>query len=299
LYNMGSLQGKMGQYDKSLLSFEEVIKIRKSLNMKDDLNVANIFHCMGNIYLHKKMFVDARRSYEMSLRLKKTLLSDSNVSYSNTLHGIGKIHHENGEFDKALEFYEESLWIRKLSLNKDHIDIGLSLFSMGTARLCRCDYELSMNFYTQALRILRINLGDDHRDVARAFQSIATVYDVTGKFIDAEKCYKEALRVYQLEDSSADIAKVKEALSELRENAPRTCFDSMDVLSHEFFVSIGRLVMRIAEVFSLYLVDPSTAFVQKTISKTSSSLDIIAADSIVYHIDIKQRLCLIDDTYPV
>ena len=149
------------------------------------------------------------------------------------------------------------------------------------------------------MRILRLNLGDDHHDVAKAFQSIATVYDVTGKFMDAEKCYKEALRVYKLEQNEDDIVKVKEALAELRENSPRTCVDNMHVLSHEFFVSIGRLVMRIAEVFDFYLVDPSTAFVQKSISKASSNLENIGLHSIVTHIDIKQRLCLIDDTYPV
>ena len=63
------------------------------------------------------------------------------------------------------------------------------------------------------MRILRLNLGDDHHDVAKAFQSIATVYDVTGKFMDAEKCYKEALRVYKLEQNEDDIVKVKEALA--------------------------------------------------------------------------------------
>ena len=82
---MGSLQGKMGEYNKSLESFDQVIKIRKSMCMTDDLNVANILHCMGNIYLHKKLFVEARKSYEKSLGLKKLFLGDGNASYSNTV----------------------------------------------------------------------------------------------------------------------------------------------------------------------------------------------------------------------
>ena len=240
---IGLLAKAMGWSKKAEISFEEALRIRRSIFGDENEAVADVLVEMGDLMDDLGEYGEAMENYVTALNIRRKLLGDHEAVAAN-LYSIGYTLHNQGESLRALKHLEESLAIRKARLGNNAMEVGDTLNMMGSieAKRGKLDhalellskalrirkannndvkisetlknignvqrekrqYELAVECYENCLRLRRNKLGDDHDKVADALIAIGNVQNDMNNIDKATRSYQEALAILSMAGREGD-----------------------------------------------------------------------------------------------
>ena len=86
MHNIGNCEARDGQFENSLLSYEEALRIKKNIFPERHISIAKTEHCMGLAMLQLGNLDAALEYFESSLKVRRSLLGSSHLDVSFSLH---------------------------------------------------------------------------------------------------------------------------------------------------------------------------------------------------------------------
>jgi tetratricopeptide (TPR) repeat protein len=215
--------------------------IRKTLQddlVKEEVGLAVVHHCMGNIWVRLGDLSQARECFEQSLRVRRSHPTLDVMSHDetillhvwDTLHNLACVHELQNDYAKAVQFYTAALKLKYVVVaNAEGPDVSnrlvgsdyayqgisavdgrylnsygsvsyaMTLHRLGTVYFRIGDRNTAISCLGSALRIQRHFLGTHHFTVTKTLVDLAcTLRKTEGKKDEARICYKEAYEIRTL-----------------------------------------------------------------------------------------------------
>ena len=86
MHNIGNCEARDGQFDNSLRSYGEALRIKKMVFPERHISIAKTEHCMGLAMLQLGNLDDALKYFEPSLNVRREFLGGSHLDVSFSLH---------------------------------------------------------------------------------------------------------------------------------------------------------------------------------------------------------------------
>jgi TonB family protein len=158
---------KEGKFDEALPLAKRALEIRERLLPRNDPRVANSLSFLGDVYMARRDYDNARKTFERLLQVQQELAGPNDVRLANTLDRLGLLYYEDGKPAKAEEFYQRSLTLREKALGPEDLQVAGSLYALGQFYRMRRDYDKSLNSYRRSLMIYgragKITSAEFHR----------------------------------------------------------------------------------------------------------------------------------------
>ncbi len=213
LNNLGLVYNMLGNYQQSMGSYLESVRVSQSIG--DKTGVANAYHNLGLAFKEKQDYSKALDFYERSLEIARQL--DDKARIASPLNNIGTIYSLKKEYGKALKNYNEALAL--YTTLKDSIGIATALGNIGEVYLEQERSYQSLQYFLQALQIYENQL--DWNRIAQLTQKIGNVYLQLGNLDQAEKLCKKSIEIsrkHQLGNVRRDVIQTLSRIYARREN---------------------------------------------------------------------------------
>lgn len=142
---------KEGKFDEALPLAKHALEIRERLLPRNDPRVANSLSFLGDVYMARREYDNARKTFERLLQLQEELVGPMDVRLANTLDRLGLLYFEDGKPDKAEQFYQRSLTLREKAFGLEHVQVANSLYALGQFYRMRRDYDQALKSYKRSL----------------------------------------------------------------------------------------------------------------------------------------------------
>lgn len=86
MHNIGNCEAREGQFESSLRSYGEALRIKRKIFPKEHISIAKTEHCVGLAMLQIGNLDAALESFEASLKVRRTVLEDDHLDVSFSLH---------------------------------------------------------------------------------------------------------------------------------------------------------------------------------------------------------------------
>ncbi|MCK4819335.1 tetratricopeptide repeat protein, partial [bacterium] len=188
---LGTLNRTMGDWDKALNYYEQIIPICEDL--KDLERKSSTFLNIGWLYTQKNYWLEAEKYFRRSLELSEQI-KDPYIT-SEAYQGLGAFYEQNGELNKAIKCYSIS---RKLAdTNEDIINLARVHNAFGRIYNQQGNFMKAVKHKERSIYIFeKLN---NLPELAKAYNSLGLTYSDMGeleKNIEFnEKCIELADRI--------------------------------------------------------------------------------------------------------
>jgi CHAT domain-containing protein/Flp pilus assembly protein TadD len=196
LAELGKQQFTNGQTKEAIQTLMEVLKIRRSLNQKQEEAVAlsNIGFVLETIGESQK----ALEAYKDALKIYQFFNNYDGQAIS--LNNIGAMYDALGEKQKALEFLSQALPFYKLI--KDSRGTAITLNNIGAIYYSSGEKKKALDYFLEAQLLYK--LIKDSRAEANTLSNIGDIYNTLGENQSALDSYVVALKLYELIQDKAE-----------------------------------------------------------------------------------------------
>ena len=182
---LGAVYYYQGDYDKSLVNYENSLRIREEIGQSTTItkfNIAGIKAKIGN--------------YEEAMNDYKEVLADHkkdgyDLGVANCLNSMAAVYNEQGNFPLALEYNNKSLMVSE-KIN-DSIGIARSLHNLGSSYENQQHYDKALDYYFKSL--VFFEKKKNKNNIAESKANIASIYIIQGELKKATKFLYESLDI--------------------------------------------------------------------------------------------------------
>jgi tetratricopeptide (TPR) repeat protein len=147
LHRKAVAHDKLGEYDKSIDCFGEVLRLGRNIWGMNHIELSNILNSVGNVHRNRGEIRRALKCYEESLRIRIRAGAELNVA--NTKNNIGALFMSMDHTDRARQFYAEALRIKTDLLGPNNIETSRTLYNMGQLYVADKKYEKGLRFFSE------------------------------------------------------------------------------------------------------------------------------------------------------
>jgi len=223
LNNIGRIHFQRGEYDESMMAYNEALSIRKTLFGEFHLDVAATVFNTGQAFHQKGNYDEALRLYkEFSIVAKAKLgLLHRDVAIVTTC--IAQIHQERKEYEEAMKLYQEALHIGRAALGDEHPEVAITLNKIGNLQYERGDLDAAISSYREGLKVERVVLEPFNPNIIVTLTNIGEIHKQKEEYDDAMENYQEALSLQKrnLGVSHPDVASTLNSIGSI-------CFQKED-----------------------------------------------------------------------
>ena len=115
----------------------------------------------------------------------EVIRSDARAAWAYNNRGLA--YYKKTDYDRAIADYNTVIQIDP--------KYAVAYYNRGLAYYKKTDYDRAIADYKRSLAIREKALGPDHPDVAQSLGNVASLYEVLGRYADAEPLYKRALAI--------------------------------------------------------------------------------------------------------
>ena len=135
---------------------------------------------------------------EKHLAIATELLDSMDENLAASHFALATFYSSSGLVKDSYRHYAQSLSIRKQ--NGDSLLVATGYQGMGTFHFYAGLLEDAFTYFDSAYQIRLVKLGPDHPKLGDLSLNMAVLNSILGEFIEAEKLYKEALRIIKLNE---------------------------------------------------------------------------------------------------
>ncbi len=201
-YVKGRILKRIGDFPAAEISFHDAINTYQDLESSKSIikKRANVINALGNLYLSKGEFSEAKTEFEKSLVTSKQL--NDSILISVNYNDLGIVYFNQGNYALASEFYLKSVNLRE-QLNHSRL-LMLSYNNLGVLNKKYDKLHVAMDYYKKGLAVA-IELNDQIR-ILTFYNNIASIYRTKENFEKAQKYLDQGLEKAIAIDSKSNIA---------------------------------------------------------------------------------------------
>jgi tetratricopeptide (TPR) repeat protein len=212
-YSISLPLSEKGQYFDALKQCKIARKIFTKHHGYYDLNVANCYEMMGNIYgnlarlektkgninKHYQYFQMAYHYYNKALDIRKKVHEDIPDHYeiNATYLNIGELYRDIGQSDQALEYTMKGHDSFVKTFPKSHYWIAIALDNIGEIFVQQQRFNEAKIIYGEAIKIYRKTLPSDHRYIGETLHNLGKLYCCIHMFDEALHYFNQAKEIYK------------------------------------------------------------------------------------------------------
>lgn len=174
MQKLGIVNFNKNDYKKSLLYFQQTLKIFQELGYS--IREAELYNSMGTIFFHWEEYEKALENYEQAYNIYKEL--DHLPSLANVLYLKGLTLQKMKDFNKAISWFNKSIEVH-VKLNNQN-DIAKTNNSIGETYMLMRKFDLALNQFMKAYRIHE--KISDRIIIAQSLTNLGNVYKEMGEF---------------------------------------------------------------------------------------------------------------------
>jgi len=185
---------KEGKFDEALPLAKRALEIRERLLPPVDQRVSMSLGYLGDVYMAKRDYGNARKAFERLLPLQEERLGPTDVNLAFTLDRLALLSYRDGKPAKSEELYRRSLAIREKAFGPESVQVADTLYALGQLYRVRRKYDRALESYKSSLMIYGRSKGDTTAEFQRANTGLRCVgYESLNKAI-----FKEAEEIQKL-----------------------------------------------------------------------------------------------------
>jgi TonB family protein len=166
---------KEGKFDEALPLAKRALEIRERLLPPNDARVSLSLGYLGDVYMAKRDYNNARKTFERLLVLQEERLSPTDVNLTFTLDRLALLYFRNGKPEKSEELYQRALAIREKVFGPESLQVADTLYALGQLYRVRRDYDRALESYKRSLMIYGRSKGVETPEFERASTGISCV----------------------------------------------------------------------------------------------------------------------------
>ena len=180
----------VGNYDKTLDFFLQVLQIQQNLN--DQAGISRILNNLGIVFDEHGRINEALEYYRKSLKIKYEL-GDS-ASLASTLSNIGFAYNQVEQPDSAYHYFIKAYLLDLLS--NDLEGQLKSLHNIGLYHLNQEDYDSAMYYFAASRNLFdpTDSIGSKY-EMAFLLKNMAAAYQGKNQLTTAQEAYEQALQI--------------------------------------------------------------------------------------------------------
>jgi TonB family protein len=164
------------KFNEALPLAKRALEIRERLLPPTDQRVSISIGYLGDVYMAKRDFINAKKNFERLLVLQEERLGPTDVNLAFTLQRLALLAYRDGKSDKAEELYQRALAIREKAAGPDSVQVGDTLYALGQLYRVRRDYDRAFAAYKRSLMIY----GRANGVTTAEFQRVSTGLSCAG-----------------------------------------------------------------------------------------------------------------------
>lgn len=141
------------KYDEALSHAKKALEIRERVLPPGDSRVMASLTYVGDIYLVKRNYGDAKKVLERLLQILTDRTSVEDVSLAPTIERLALVYYRQGDERKSEEMYQRALALREKAFGAESARVAHSLFSLGEFYRAEKDFERAAASYRRSLLI--------------------------------------------------------------------------------------------------------------------------------------------------
>jgi len=205
--NMGWVQMRLGEYDKSKEIFLEVKKMSERLG--EDKLIAKSFHNLGSLNYMIENLDEAISFFEEAIEILEEL--DDVQSLTSTLNNLGLVKMYRMRWDEARKDFERGL--EKCEEIGETKGICIALNNLGDVYREKGNFEKALEHFNRGLK--KAEKISDEQGIAGFLTNIGITYQKMGKLDEAFTYYEKGLEKFEELKSKTRIAWVKRHLGDI------------------------------------------------------------------------------------
>ena len=181
------------KYDEALSHAKMALEIRERVLPATDPRVTASLVYVGDIYIVKRDYGDAKKVLERLLQILADRTSAEDVSLAPTIERLALVHYRQGDERKSEELYQRALALREKAFGAESARVAHSLFTLGEFYRAEKDFERGASSYRRSLMIYGKLLGVGSPE----YQNTSDGYICLGALNKKPDVYKDLKEIWK------------------------------------------------------------------------------------------------------
>jgi len=253
LESIGRAYRRQGSTDRSVVYFEESLRIRDQAKLPNDPQKGSILTELAIALRQLGRFQEADERLAEALQIAKSAGLETTLTGAQLLATLGQLELSRGNLDRANSYLARSLEINKQLAGPRSSQLATILLDISNVPSWMDDLEGAERAAREAVSIYRETVQENHPDHVMAKFHLARVLNLEGRTEDAATLYEETLNAQRLlfGDDSVRVGDTMTELAQVRLNQNRLA-DAEQLMNQA--VEISRKVRGDAHHMTGYLL---------------------------------------------
>lgn len=191
---LGDTYSMLGQVEKSILCYEEGLKIQIQALGETDPRVGETCRYLAEAHVQAMQFDKADELCKKTLEIHRAHSEPASLEESADRRLMALICEAQGDYEAALEHLV--LASMAMIANGQENEVASIDVSIGNIYMSLSRFDEAVFAYQKALTVFKASKGDNHPSVASVFVRLADLYHRTGKLRESKSYCENALRIF-------------------------------------------------------------------------------------------------------
>lgn len=202
LGNLGTAQWKSGDYQSSVESLEEAVRIlhRRSEGSDEDVMVAEALHNLGTVKILMADFEGAKEVLDRALYARMKLLGKYHVDVARTRDKLGFVYMMTGDTRKSKKHYGKALQAKINTFGQDHPSTIVSIMSLARLHKHNGEHDAAISKYKEAFEAQSKCLFENDDMLVESGITMHIIGDIqveNTSYFGALSSFRQALSIFE------------------------------------------------------------------------------------------------------
>jgi CHAT domain-containing protein/Tfp pilus assembly protein PilF len=198
LNGLANIYADIGSFTEAETLYKQQIEILKGTLGDEHPHYATALANLGALYYQMGRYEQAESIYLKVLELDRKNFGGNNPESATLLNYLAVLYRDMNKLDASEEYFKKAMEILKNQLGTTHPEYIKTLIGLGDTYI-RCGKgKEGIALYIQSLPYFETRDGQASVNYSTFVNNLAVLFKATGDFVNAEKWYKEGMRI-QLE----------------------------------------------------------------------------------------------------
>ncbi|HKG46798.1 MAG TPA: TonB family protein [Pyrinomonadaceae bacterium] len=141
------------KFDEALVAAKRALEIRERLLPRTDPRVVQSLGHVGDLYLSKRDYDNARKLFERLLLIQEERFGPTDVNLAFVCDRLAVLYNRDGKPAKAEELYQRALAAREKAFGPEHVQVADTLYALAQFYRHRREYDRALASYKRSLMI--------------------------------------------------------------------------------------------------------------------------------------------------
>lgn len=191
----GVLLIALGEYDEALNYLLAAVNEWQSLNIEEELTIANVYTNLAKAYALCGQYENAILSGDKGLSIWKSIYGDNTIYVARAYENLASVYEDMGMAEREMEYLEQALAIADNVVGRNHEVTAEINNAIGNYYISRGEIQSAIDYYGEALEIRKNILGKNNLVTASVYQNLSECYMEMGQYEEGVEHAQEAVRI--------------------------------------------------------------------------------------------------------